>query len=119
MGVRDPGPSNQAGESNQRVYEDHVSQDLPETEVLRDAVESLGGDGGLPDLGNNIVEEHELSNPMQTRDNLTPILEGFPVTGEESLPSQLHPMPPTNISPEEPDIFNSRASFGGLLAFYH
>ncbi|XXG48659.1 hypothetical protein AAC387_Pa02g3044 [Persea americana] len=116
VGVRDPGPSNQASESSQRVYEDHVSQDLPETEVLRDAVESLGGDGGLPDLGNNIVEQHELSNPTQTRDNLTPIMEGFPVTGEESLPSQLHPMPPTNISPEEPDIFNSRASFGPALS---
>lgn len=118
MGVRDPGPSNQASESNQRVYGDHVSQDLSETEVLRDAVESLGGDGGLPDVGNNIVEQHELSNPTQTRDNLTPIMEVFPVIGEESLPSQLHPMPSTNISPEEPDIFNSRASFGGLLAFY-
>ncbi|XP_057980226.1 sister chromatid cohesion 1 protein 3 isoform X2 [Malania oleifera] len=116
---RDPGPSNQSEVPYERIPTEVVNkspnednaQDLPDVEVMRDPVY----DHGLeipPDFEVMQDPAPDLGKPMNENEILSPIMEEMSVDGEQVLPFQQRPNPPSAATEEAPDIFDSRTSFG-------
>ncbi|KAL5976035.1 hypothetical protein ACLOJK_020365 [Asimina triloba] len=113
--IHDLSTSNQADEFNQRPLREHSPQDLPEIEILRDAVQSFRS-GSLPewlDLGAEIGEQQEpFDRITNKKDGLSPITEGLFLPRREYVPSRSHPLESTAGSVEVPETFDSKLSFG-------
>ncbi|PSS24484.1 Sister chromatid cohesion 1 protein [Actinidia chinensis var. chinensis] len=115
-GFQVPSPSNEIGASV-RLNGDSLTPNIPEIEVMRDAVHDFHVDNFplWPDRGNDVIEpdrilEQQLINEKEI---LTPAVEGISVSGGQPLPSQQHGEPFNSAASDQaPDIFDSHISFG-------
>ncbi|GFY92160.1 Rad21/Rec8-like family protein [Actinidia rufa] len=115
-GFQDPSPSNEIGASV-RLNGDSLPPNIPEIEVMRDAVHDFHVDNFplWPDRGNDIIEpdrilEQQLINEKEI---LTPAVEGILVSGGQPLPSQQHGEPFNSAASDQAlDVFDSHISFG-------
>ncbi|KAA8515710.1 hypothetical protein F0562_018679 [Nyssa sinensis] len=102
---QDPGPSNPTG-IDERLNEDSFLQNIPEIEVLRDAVHDFNSENipAWPDQGNDVIEpDSTLEQQMMKEKICTPVAE---VTEQ-------HREPPSSAASEQaPLIFDSHISFG-------
>ncbi|KAL6961953.1 hypothetical protein U1Q18_036912 [Sarracenia purpurea var. burkii] len=126
--LQDPGPSDQARASN-RLDEDSFLQNIPEKEVIRDAVHDFHLDHIPPwrDRGNDVIEpdrtlEQQLINNKEifgSHSTLAPAAEEIFASGGQSLP--LNHREPLNsaASDKAPDVFDSHISFGRCQIFQY
>ncbi|XP_019056175.1 PREDICTED: sister chromatid cohesion 1 protein 3 isoform X2 [Nelumbo nucifera] len=131
VGIFDPGPSNQAENSNQRpyegniphgipeievmcddahdmdnqrLYEDPIPEEVPEIEIMRDAAHNTESHNfpDWQDLDDNIIEQDRSFNPIiNEKETLSPIMEDMPSSGGQSVQFQLRSEPPTSVASEE------------------
>nr|CAD1840239.1 unnamed protein product [Ananas comosus var. bracteatus] len=114
---RDSAPSNQAegsGSSNQR----NLVQELPEIEIMREAVQNseLQNLQGLVDVNNEAELLHESSFPAKNgKDSLSPIMEGVAFSGGESFPMPPVAEPTTVASIDDPHSLDAGIPLGHPL----
>lgn len=118
-GFQDPGPSHQMEQLNEMFNEETVPQEVPEMEVMRDAVHDLQSERlpVWPEHGNDTTElDRSLDQMLNEKEILSPNMPDILYSGEQSLPFQQRSEPPASaVSPEAPEIFDSHISFGGCL----
>lgn len=113
VAFRDSGLSNQ---TEMLDIHDNIPQDLPEREILRDAVHDLGLEQlppVFPDRGDEIGETNRsLKQITNEKDTLSPILDDNLASGGQSLPFQQHTEPPPSAaSLGSAEIFDMPVSF--------
>lgn len=123
VSITDPTPTNQAEECSPKLNEDHLSHNLPETEILRDYVQPQPFEQEnlpvWPDLDNNIVEHHEPFSPtINFKESHSPTTKELSFSGVGSLPSQSHSIPVTAGSIEKLGVFDSQVPSGLFLASF-
>lgn len=115
-GFQDPGPSHQMEQLNEMFNEETVPQEVPEMEVMRDAVHDLQSERlpVWPEHGNDTTElDRSLDQMLNEKEILSPNMPDILYSGEQSLPFQQRSEPPASaVSPEAPEIFDSHISFG-------
>ncbi|KAM7481737.1 hypothetical protein LguiB_006320 [Lonicera macranthoides] len=112
-GFQDPGPSNQTGTVNERPNEDSIPQNIPEVEVMRDAVHdlSLGNVPSWPDQGDDRLEPDRDLEQLIFKEMPTPAVEEISVPGGHSIQSQQNQELPPSASDQGHGIFDSHNSF--------
>ncbi|KAK1276863.1 Sister chromatid cohesion 1 protein 3 [Acorus gramineus] len=97
IGVREPGPSNQAEVPIQNLDMSDLHEEVPEIEVLRDGVHNFTPEG-LPDLAgldDHPIQDEQSSHTVHGRVSLSPIHEHVSLSEGDFLPSQLPINPPS------------------------
>ncbi|KAM7476690.1 hypothetical protein LguiB_023933 [Lonicera macranthoides] len=112
-GFQDPGPSNQAGAVDERPNEDSIPQNIPEVEVMRDAVHDLplGNVPSWPDQVDDRLEPDRDLEQLIFKEMRTPVVEEISVPGGHSIQSQQNQEPLPSASDQGHGIFDSHNSF--------
>ncbi|XP_072962041.1 sister chromatid cohesion 1 protein 3-like [Typha angustifolia] len=113
-GLREPGLSNPAEDSSS-FNQTHFSQEVPEIEVMREAVQSFEPRNllGWDDANMETDVLHEGSFPSTKRkDSLSPIMEGVSVSGDIHLAMPSRANAPSVASADDLDILNTGISLG-------
>lgn len=108
-------PTNQAG-LNKGTVRDDIPQDIPEIEVMRDAVHdhSFENVDLWSDRGNDVMEPDKILEEQIMRDKETasPAVEEMLAPGGHSIPSQQREEPPSTASAEAHEFADPQISFG-------
>ncbi|XP_023523007.1 uncharacterized protein LOC111787096 [Cucurbita pepo subsp. pepo] len=121
--VLDPMDVQDCGPSNQRMREDdNLSQNVPEIEVLREAVPDLSPRDVpmVPSLGgDHMSESHRLVDENISEENLLPIMEDKMTLPRTSLPfEQSAGLPTSATSQEALDMIDTHISFSKFSSNY-
>lgn len=110
---QDPGPSNQTRAVDERPNEDSIPQNIPEVEVMRDAVHDLplANVPSWPDQGDDRLEPDRDLEQLIFKEMRTPAVEEISVPGGHSIQSQQNQELPPSASDQGRDIFDSHNSF--------
>ncbi|XP_055817808.1 sister chromatid cohesion 1 protein 3-like [Solanum dulcamara] len=108
-------PKNQEG-LNQGTVRDDIPQDIPEIELMRDAVHDRSFEN-VPlwsGRGNDVMEPDRILEEQITRDKETasPVVEEILAPGGHSIPSQQRQEPPSATSVEAHEFADPQISFG-------
>ncbi|KAM3265262.1 sister chromatid cohesion 1 protein 3 isoform X1 [Capsicum annuum] len=107
-------PENHAGRSEGTAHDD-IPQDIPEVEIMRDAVHDSFENVDLwSDRGNDVMEPDKILEEQMMRDKETasPVVEEMLAPGGHSIPSQQREEPPPTTSVEAHEIADPQMSFG-------
>lgn len=112
VGFRDPAPSSVREQLNERQKEDDFTHNLPEIEIMCEAVHNFPSEN-IPLFPND--RTNELAEPNKPIDEIitgkeipSPTEEELAVSRQQSMPCQ-QPLEPPEVVPE---LFDSRISFG-------
>ncbi|CAK9154912.1 unnamed protein product [Ilex paraguariensis] len=100
-------------EVNERPNEDSIPQNIPEIEVIRDAVHDKNVPV-WPDQGNHVLVPDRTSEQlvMEEEEIIPQVMEEILESGGHSLPSQQCQEPPSAASKQASEIYDTHISFG-------
>ncbi|CAN4110418.1 unnamed protein product [Withania somnifera] len=108
-------PKNQEG-LNKEAVRDDIPQDIPEVEIMRDAVHghSFENVDLWSDRGNDVMEPDKILEEQMMRDKETasPVVEEMLAPGGHSIPSHQQEAPPSATSAEAHEFADTHISFG-------
>lgn len=121
--IPDTGPGNDAETNELRNGNDNSSEDIPEVEVMRDAVPENSGNPPLsPNRSIDTAEpQTSLDQTMNDKETLSPIIENNLPSGGDTLPFQSSSRPQASAASLQEGLLNDNApvSFGTFVTFHH
>lgn len=104
MNFGDAGPVNQTEMLDMMLTDENINLDVPEREILRDAVHDFGLDGlppVFPHHGDNMAETNRsLDQITREKETISPVMEDNLMSGGQFLPSEQRSAPSSDASQE-------------------